>query len=119
MQRISHKKRIRSAWLLLLVYIPMLLAVTFHQHGEAWTADAETYCADCAHHVHHDGHLLALQHSLHDCVLCQWQTTPCLSAAPLLWAAVVVLLRIILRAECSPCLCRTNDVISTRAPPCF
>ena len=119
MQRISHKKRIRSSWLLLLVYIPMLLAVTFHQHGEAWKADAETYCADCAHHVHHDAHFLALQHSLHDCVVCQWQTTPCLTAAPLLWTAVVVLLCVIRLVCFSPCLNRANGVKSTRAPPCF
>ena len=119
MPRIFRNKRFRFSRLLLLVYIPMLLAVTFHQHGETGVADAETYCADCAHHVRHDGHLLALQHSLHDCVICQWQGTPCLAATPLLWTAIVVLFRIIRRTECSPCLYRENNVKSTRAPPCF
>ena len=78
MQRITHK-RIRISWLLLLVYLPMLLAVTFHHHGEAQVTHADFYCADCAHHVHHDGHLTALQNTMHDCVLCQLQSTPYLA----------------------------------------
>ena len=43
MQRITHK-RIRISWLLLLVYLPMLIAVTFHHHGEAQGTHADFYC---------------------------------------------------------------------------
>ena len=97
MQRITHK-RIRISWLLILVYLPMLLAVTFHHHGEAQGTHADFYCADCAHHVHHDGHLIALQNTMHDCVLCQLQSTPYLAPSLMVWVAIAVL------HLASPCL---------------
>ena len=116
MQRITHK-RIRISWLLLLVYLPMLIAVTFHHHGEAQGTQADFLCADCAHHVHHDGHLIALQNTMHDCVLCQLQSTPYLAPSLLVWVAFAVLHLSPRRAFCSPCLCRAKGVKSTRAPP--
>ena len=116
MQRITHK-RIRISWLLLLVYIPMLLVVTFHHHGEAQGSQAGFYCVDCAHHIHHDGHLIVLQNTMHDCVLCQLQSTPYLAPSLVVWIAIAVLHLSPRRAFCSPCLCRAKGVKSTRAPP--
>lgn len=118
MQDITHK-RIKFAWLLLLVYIPMMIAVTFHHHGEAEGSYAAFYCQDCAHHVHHDGHLLALQHEMHECVLCQMQHTPYLAPTVLLWVAVIVCHRIIRMAVCPKCKLMANDAQSTRAPPYY
>lgn len=44
----TNYKRLRSSWLLLLVYVPMLLAVTLHRHDGVQEADAAFYCEDCA-----------------------------------------------------------------------
>lgn len=115
-QHFAHK-RFRIAWLLLLVYVPMMIVVTFHHHGEAQRADAAIHCQDCEHHVHHDGHLLALQHTMHDCVLCQLQSTPYLSPTLLTLVAFIVLHCIIRQSVCAQCQLRANDVKSTRAPP--
>ena len=118
MQRITHR-RIRISWLLLLVYIPMMITVTFHRHSEAQKADSVFYCQDCAHHVHHDGHLFALQHEMHECVLCQMQYTPYLAPTLLLLAVVVVFHYIIRRAVCPKCKLMANDALNTRAPPYY
>ena len=113
----SSHKRFRIAWLLLLVYIPMLIAVTLHHHGEAENAVPTMHCQDCEHHVHHDGHLLAFQNTTHDCVLCQLQNTLYLLPTIVPLATFFVFCHIIRNAVCARCLLRANDVKSTRAPP--
>ena len=87
----TNYKRLRSSWLLLLVYVPMLLAVTLHRHDGVQEADAAFYCEDCARNVHHDGHLVAFQPALHACVLCQLQSIPYLP--PLLLTCAVIAVR--------------------------
>ena len=120
MHRYAHK-RLRTAWLLLLVYVPMMIAVAFHHHDEAAAADAVVSCQDCAHHVHHSGHIYALQNAMHDCALCQLQNTPYLSPRTILLAAAVVTMHVIRIAACSKCKSVAIDTRSTRAPPyaCF
>lgn len=115
------RKRLRTAWLLLLVYVPMMIALTFHHHDEARTADAVVACRDCAHHVHHSGHLYALQNAMHDCALCQLQNTPCLPPAAVVLAAAVVTMLAIRIAACPECKLAAIGARSTRAPPyaCF
>ena len=68
--RIINNRRMRFAWLLMLVYLPMMLAFTFHHHSEAEGSAVTSYCYECAHHIHHDGHLTAEQNFMHECVLC-------------------------------------------------
>ena len=95
----------------------MMIAITFHHHGEAEGVAPVVYCQDCAHHVHHDGHLLAFQHTMHDCVLCQLQSTPYLSPTVMLWIAIIVFHHITRKNVCAKCKLTANDVKNTRAPP--
>ena len=45
--RNHYNRRTRFAWLLLMVYLPMLLAITFHYHTAAEGDSAAAYCSDC------------------------------------------------------------------------
>lgn len=112
-------KRMRYSWLLLLVYIPMLLAVTLHRHGAAQTANAEYYCDSCAHNIHHGGHLVQLQPTAHPCVLCQLQNSPCI--VPVLIIGMVCALPYRLLVSLVPVIYiyRHKTSISPRAPPYF
>ena len=117
LKQLTKHRRLRAAWLLLLVYVPMIIAVSLHHHGGVEDVAVAASCQDCAHHVHHDGHLLALQHSMHDCVLCQLQSMPYLSATVLVLSAVCVHYYIIRKTACARCCRRANDVWQGRAPP--
>lgn len=117
MQKAEHKQ-LRIAWLLLLVYLPMLLAVTFHHHSEAEGNNAVTYCYDCAHHIHHDGHLTNV-HDAHFCALCALQSLVYVAPSFVHVAAFVAILNIAYRAICILIKRRECDVKSTRAPPVF
>lgn len=116
MRRITNK-RSRLAWLLLLVYVPMLIALTLHHHDEAQVSSPVSVCQDCAHHVHHDGHISPLQHAVHDCVLCQLQNTPYVAATLILLPAIAIsysVVRLYYHAECPT---QRANGINTRAPP--
>lgn len=113
------QRRLRAAWLLLWVYVSMTIAVSLHHHGGVEDVVVAVSCQDCAHHVHHDGHLFSLQHSLHDCVLCQLQSMPYLSAAVLTLTVVCVRHTIIRATAYTHCCRRANDVKKGRAPPYF
>ena len=119
MQKLLHK-RLRYAWLLILVYLPMLLAVSFHHHEEMAEADSAVYCYDCAHHIHHDGHFVG-DHSAHDCALCVLQSLTYTVPSIVSVATFVVIVRIVYAASCSFVNRLRDDVLSTRAPPalCF
>lgn len=110
-------RRFRIARLLLLVYIPMMIAVSLHHHGEAHHIDAAVHCEYCLHHIHHSGHIQPSQHPMHDCVLCQLQSTVYLAPALFVWNAMSELHRIVRHTGCRICMARAHDVKSTRAPP--
>lgn len=110
-------KRMRCSWLLLLVYIPMLLAVTLHHHGGVQAYDARYYCTDCAHNIHHSGHLVQLQHTAHPCVLCQFQNTLCVVPVFILGMVYARPYRNTVHRLQVGCLCRACSIFSTRAPP--
>ena len=67
--RNHYNRRTRFAWLLMMVYLPMLLAITFHYHTAAEGDSAAAYCSDCDHHVHHNGHLASSQGFTQECPL--------------------------------------------------
>lgn len=98
----TNYKRLRSSWLLLLVYVPMLLAVTLHRHDGVQQADDAFYCEDCARNVHHDGHLVAFQPTLHACVLCQLQSIPYLPPLLLTCAVIAVPFCVLRRVAAAP-----------------
>ena len=115
----TNYKRLRSSWLLLLVYVPMLLVVTLHRHDGVQEADDAFYCEDCARNVHHDGHLVALQPTLHACVLCQLQSIPYLPPLLLTCAVIAVPFCVLRRVAAAPCMRRAHDASPARAPPYY
>lgn len=118
MRKAEHK-RLRVAWLLLLVYLPMLLAVTFHHHTEVEGSAATTYyCYDCAHHIHHDGHFVN-GNTMHDCALCVLQSMTYVAPSFAQLTTFVVVLDIVYCAICILIKRCRYDVKSTRAPPVF
>lgn len=108
---------VRAAWLLLLVYMPMMLIVTLHTHCDSDLPTTAVYCQDCAHHIHHSGHFLAYQHNSHFCALCQLHNTLYLPPAVAILATALTLTRIIHSKTCSKCLLLADDATSSRAPP--
>lgn len=112
------KKRIKFAWLLMLVYLPMLIAVTFHHHSGAEEASTVS-CYDCVHHIHHDGHLTAQQSFTHECVLCQLHSLPYVIPSIIHIASFIAIVHVVFAIICPFIKTRQGNIISTRAPPAF
>lgn len=104
----------------MLVYLPMLLAVSFHHHDDRSEAESAVYCYDCAHHIHHDGHFVG-GHSVHDCALCVLQSLTYTVPSIVIVATFVAVMCIVYAASCSYVNRLRDNVLSTRAPPapCF
>ncbi len=115
--RIINNRRMRFAWLLMLVYLPMMLAFTFHHHSEAEGSAVTSYCYECAHHIHHDGHLTAEQNFMHECVLCQLHSLPYVVPNIVHIAVFIAMVHIAVVMSCPFVKTRQGDVHSTRAPP--
>lgn len=108
-------KRRFAAWLLLLVFVPVMVATSLHIHdlGEASSVE----CEQCLHHVHHAGHFNVYADHAYDCVLCQFAALPFVAAAVVALAIAVAVHRVayvyIIKGK-SLGVC---GVKSTRAPP--
>lgn len=114
-----HQTRMRAAWLLLAIYVPLLLAVSLHRHNGCGETAAVEYCQECAHNIHHGGHLTAQQTTVHECVLCQLQSMPCVVPLTLftLPRPTMRATRLVRQsARLKPCACRRATL---RAPPRF
>ena len=66
----NKARSVFSAWVLLVVFLTtMTLSVTHHHEG---VANMAADCVECAHHLHHSGHISMDDGGTHDCVLCQF-----------------------------------------------
>lgn len=118
MHNIDNKRK-RYAWLLMLVFLPMMIAITFHHHSAAEGAAAMSYCYDCVHHIHHDGHLTADQSFAHDCVICQLHSLPYVVPTIANIAAFIAMANVVFVMSCPFVKTRKTDIHYTRAPPAF
>ena len=115
--RNHYNRRTRFAWLLMMVYLPMLLAITFHYHTAAEGDSAAAYCSDCDHHVHHDGHLASSQGFTQECPICHLQSLPYVVSTIVHIAAFVAMVYVAFSMSCLFAKSRQGDIQSTRAPP--
>ena len=62
------------AWIILLVYVPMVLLASLHVHSlndYSTTVD----CVQCHTAVHHSGHITTSGHHIDDCLSCRFLST--------------------------------------------
>lgn len=107
-------KRIVSAWILLAVFLSATVISSIHRHELSSESFA---CADCANHVHHQGHLVDGSLMLDHCLVCQF-----LCATYLGTATVAVASSLFFRGRQVPhfaeaLCCKTVVRRASRAPP--
>lgn len=71
-----NRQHQRAAWLLLILYAPLLLTISTHIHTDA---AVQTACEDCLHHACHEIHFSQNSFTWDDCVLCQLHSAPYLA----------------------------------------
>ena len=71
--RPSGRQRL-SAWILLLVYVPMVLLASLHVHSQHEFAQVVD-CGLCDTAVHHQGHITASAQHHGECLSCRFLTT--------------------------------------------
>ena len=104
------------AWLLLLVYVPMVAMSLLHLHAEIEIVPTVD-CAQCHSHVHHSGHLTVSHQHHDDCLFCRLLSVQLTFASqrpeivdrPLLATIDVYRVEAVVAAE--------QSVVSLRAPP--
>lgn len=107
-------RRQLTAWLLLAVFVPAVVAAALHVHGDAVV---ETTCSACVHHQAHAGHLTAAAGCWHDCVLCQLMTSVFTVAAMALLAILVACHHALYPTLEVRVVPGTNKRHGSRAPP--
>ena len=106
-------KRRLSAWLLLLVFVPMLLS-SLHVHP---TVGVEDSCTECVNHVPHSGHVSLLTAHSCDCLLCQFVALVYVAGAATLLSILAPVWRTP-QADCSAfCPSVFSLTATTRGPP--
>ncbi|MBO7635095.1 MAG: hypothetical protein J6S89_00785 [Paludibacteraceae bacterium] len=77
-------RRILSARLLLLVFLPMMVLSLLHIHEESHLLS----CDECAHNITHPGHFTEASHQSFDCILCQFLSLPYMMAGVVMVALI-------------------------------
>ncbi len=67
---ITRKQQL-FAWMILLVYVPMVLLASLHVHSPNDFSRAID-CDQCHTAVHHSGHITAINHHIDDCLSCRF-----------------------------------------------
>ena len=117
MRNLGNRRK-RFAWLLILVYLPMMLAITFHHHSEEGNV-AMSYCYDCAHHIHHDGHFTADFSFMHECLLCYMQSLPYVVPTIVHITVFIAIVHVTFFMHSPFIKASQGNIYSTRAPPAF
>lgn len=107
--------RNRIAWLLLLAYLPMLLASALHVHHQP--AVEEFACFDCAHHIAHPAHFGEYRGGEQSCLYCHILSLPNLAAWAMALATVVLAATRIGMPTVAVAACRPCGQVRLRAPP--
>lgn len=68
------RRQQQFAWILLLVYVPMLLLASLHVHTINDFSRAVD-CDECHTAVHHTGHITAASHHIDECLFCRFLST--------------------------------------------
>lgn len=64
------RKELYKAWLLLLVFVPMVVLSSVHVH--TLPENVSVNCDQCHEHMHHGGHFTTPTSHLDDCVQCRF-----------------------------------------------
>jgi len=115
-----RERRIIASAVLLAVFLPAFLISVLHRHPEAVPAAEE--CAECVHHLPHQGHIGAYHGGISDCVLCQFLGLPFIASIAVAAVLSVVLGNSFYLFTSRPFLQAALRNDNTRAPPvsfCF
>lgn len=102
-----------AAWVLLVAYLPVLLATALHTHERP----AAPLCDLCVHHQAHPVHYAEAQVSLQDCLLCHLMTISYFGVAMLAACAVLLAVGRIAAPLCRRVALRPRRFAALRAPP--
>lgn len=116
MKDLQHKRTF-AAWILTLVFVPMLLLSGFHHHERR--VENHIACSACAHHVHHDGHLTQQASSIDHCILCQLLSTPYIIYSTTSVCVCLSLLLLLTYGNRSSLVAAFHGTKSCRAPPFY
>jgi hypothetical protein len=106
-----------ASWLLLAVYLPILLASSFHTHHTELQEPLE--CAACVHHESCPGHLDTGNIQMHDCVLCQFLQLTFFATASVAFLVCKIIKSVYQDLRTASVRVYKGGPTALRAPPCF